>query len=232
MRQEDKEIDGFELERAQELQQKSEKSSEAGDELSELEGESELETERLRDPGRSSVIATAMRTILDREHIVINNLDLPQRELRALEALKTAVDGRDQALHGFVFADDRRALLEQALAILQPELVDIEAHGSEVFEDFVQDVTSLRERLGELSRAQFMPVRPKRPAPKGEAPDTDDDKDDQADDDLSLTGPERKIAKPPSSLTGPERKPEPKPPTTLGDPAEIAAAARPWWKRE
>lgn len=235
MRQEDKEIDGFELQRAREQQQQSEKTSQAGDELEELENERALEAELARDPGQSSIVASAMRTILAREHIVINNLPLPQRELRALEALKTAVDGRDQEIHGFVFADDRRTLLEQALAILQPDLVALEQHDSELFHDFVQDVASLRERLGELQLAQFQPVRNRRPAPKAKPSESDDkdDKDDKADkdDDMSLTGPEREIEKPPSSLTGPEREAPPKPPTTLGDPAEIAAAARPWWKR-
>lgn len=236
MRQEDKEVDGFELERAEEQRHKSERVAEPEEELLELEGQS-------RDPERSSLIMTAMQTILGREHIVINNLHLSQRERRALEALKTAVDGRDQALHNFVFAEDRRALLEQALAVLQPDLVQFEEAGGRAFEELVQDVTQLRERIGELQAAQFELLRRKRAAAKGEASDTDD-KDD--DDDTSLTGPERTIEKPASSLTGPERKPEPKPestltgperkpepkqPTTLGDPKEIAAAATPWWKR-
>lgn len=245
LRQEDKEVDGFELER-DERRRDTELRQDDEEELDGLDGMPVHE----RKPDRSGVVSAAMHQILEGEHLVINDLDLSQRELRALEALKTAVDGRDQNLHGFVFAEDRRALLEQALAVLQPELASLQQVGGESFEELVQEIAELREQLGSLEDAQEEVESHRLEAAKGEAPDTDDkaDGDDKADDDRedkkddpylkakpasSLAGPERKEPpRSPSTLTGPERKEEPKPPTTLGDAADIAEAARtPWWKR-
>jgi hypothetical protein len=257
LRQEDKEVDGFELERAEERKRESDLIAEDEEELHDLEGRREVE----RDRSRTDVIAGAMHRILAREHLVINDLDLDRRELRALEALKTAVDGRDQELSAFVYAEDRSTLLEQALAVLQPDLVNLERLGGESFDELVSDVAELRAELDMLQDAEAE-LGPREPASdKGEAGDSDD-KPDSSDDDASLTGPERKQApkppsslagserkdeqKPPSSLTGPERKDEPKPassltgperkeaprpPTSLGDPKEIAEAAKPWWRR-
>jgi hypothetical protein len=253
LRQEDKEVDGFELER-DERRRETELTEDDEEELYRLDGTPDHE----RDQDGSGVVSAAMHQILEREHIVLNDLDLSQRELRALEALKTAVEGRDQKLNGFVFAEDRRALLEQALAVLQPELASLQQVGGESFEALVQEIAELREQLGSLEDAQEEVESHAVEAAKGEAPDTDDKADDDEREDKkddpylkakpasSLGGPERKIEKPPSSLTGPERKDEPKPPTTLtgperkdepkppttlGDPKEIAAAVPPWWKR-
>jgi hypothetical protein len=242
LRQEDKEVDGFELERAEERKRESELIEEKEDELHELDGQREI----ARDRSRTDAITGAMQRILRREHIVLGELDLDRRELRALDALKTAVDGRDQELSAFVYAEDRRTLLEQALAVLQPDLVNLEQLGGEPFRALVQDVAELREQLNDLEDAEEAIAPHERGAGKGEAGDSDD-KPDAADDDASLTGPERKEEpkppssltgperkdepKPASSLTGPERKDEPKPPTSLGDPKEIAAAAKPWWRR-
>jgi hypothetical protein len=247
LRQENKEVDGFELEREEERKRQSDLVEDSERELYDLDGKPEFH----RDEAKTSSVAAAMQTILAREHIVINNLDLDKRELRALEALKTAVDGRDQSINGFVFAEDRRALLEQALAVLQPDLVNLERAGGLSFETLVKDVGELRGKLDSLEDAQEEIEPHKVAAAKGEAGDTDDDDDDDEsnddDDDKSLTGPERKISKPSSSLAGPERKPEPKPASaltgpehkaeakpasSLGDAKEITEAARkPWWKR-
>ena len=224
MRQEDKEVDGFELERAEERKRESDLIAEDEQELHDLDGNRDV----ARDRSRTDVIGAAIRKILGREHLVINDLKLDRRELRALDALKTAVEGRDQEINAFVFAEDRSTLLEQALAVLQPDLVNLEQGGGVPFRELLDGVAELRVELDELQDAEAE-LRPREAvAAKGEAGDTDDEEDD----DTSLTGPERAIEKPASSLTGPERKAEPKPPTTLGDPAEIAEAARPWWRRE
>ena len=238
MRQEAKEVDGFELEHAEERKRESELIEEDDEELFDLDGKPEFD----RDQDRTSVVAGAMHKILEREHIVVNDLKLDKRELRALEALKTAVEGRDQEINGFVFAEDRRTLLQQALAVLQPDIASLEKLGGAQFEDLVKDVAELRGQLSVLEDAQEELESHKREAEKGEAPDTDD----KPDDDASLDGPDRTIEKPATSLTGPERKQEPKPAstltgaevkaepkpaTTLGDPREIAEAAQPWWKK-
>ena len=240
MRQEDKEVDGFELEQAEERKRESELIEDDEEQLTDLDGKPEHE----RDEERSTSVVGAMHKILEGEHIVLNDLKLPQRELKALEALKTAVEGRDQNLNGFVYAEDRRTLLEQALAVLQPDLAKLETIGGKPFEDMVKDVAELRGKLNVLEDAQEEVAANAKVAAKGEAGDTEDKP--KPDDDQSLTGPERKIEKPASSLTGAEPKIE-KPksalsegpalaepanqPTTLGDPSEIAQAVPPWWKR-
>jgi hypothetical protein len=253
LRQEEKEVDGFELERAEERKRESELIEEDDEELYDLDGSPALD----REEHRTSVVTGAMHMILEREHIVINDLDVDKRELRALEALKTAVDGRDQQIHGFVFAEDRRALLEQALAVLQPDIATLAKLGGASYETLVKEVAELRGQLDILEDAQEEIEPHKRDAEKGEASDTDD----KPDDDTSLDGPERKIEKPASSLAngperkidkpastltgqaiaeelkpastlgGPEIKPAPEQPTTLGDPKEIAEVATPWWKK-
>jgi hypothetical protein len=255
LRQEEKEVDGFELERAEERKRESELIEEDDEELHDLDGRPEL----AREPDRSGTVAGAMQRILEREHLVLNDLGLDQRELRALEALKTAVEGRDQEINGFVYAEDRRALLEQALAVLQPDIAGLEKLGGKAYEDLVKDVAELRGQLNILEDAQEEIESHRREGEKGEGSDADDKP--KPDEDASLDGPERKVEKTASTLDGPERKaepkpattltgaeikaepkpattltgaeiePEPKPATTLGDPKEIADAAKPWWKK-
>lgn len=226
MRQEAKEVDGRDIEQAEERRRENELVKEDDEELLDLDGKPELE----HDHDRTPIVVGAMRDILEREHVIIDALALDKRERRALEALKTAVDGRDNESDGFVFAEDRRALLEQALAVLQPELVDFEKLDGTPFEGLVQEVAGLRMQLRKLEAAQ-RELRPRKPrAEKGEAPDTEDKP--KPDEDTSLDGPERVIAKPKSSLAdGPAIDDKPEQPTTLGDPKEIAEAAKPWWKK-
>ena len=145
MRAEDKEVDGPDLERAERQR------------ASELEQEDEAdlahdESEELRDidlEHRGHVLA-AMRTILSREQLVVNDLQLPKKELRALEALKAAVEGRDGQLGQFVYASDRSDLLEQALAVLQPTVGEMPG----MFEELVHRVGDLRHGLKDLEDAQ------------------------------------------------------------------------------
>lgn len=225
MRQEDKQVDGPELEQAEERKRENELIEEKDDALYDLDGQ----PERTVDREQSSSVIAAMKTILAGEQIVINDLKLDKRHQIALEALKTAVEGKDQSLAQFVYAEDRRTLLEQALAVLQPELADIAQLG-QPFQDLVKDVGALRDKLNVLEDSEEELI-------EGRAKDqakTESDSDDKPDDedefdvntDLSLTGPPREFPKPASSLSGPERKTEPKPPTTLGEPKDIAAAQR------
>lgn len=225
LRQEQKEVDGFELEKAEQRRRDNDLVEHDEEQLYDLDGLPEYH----RDEQRQATVVGAMEKIFEGEHIVIDELQLDQRELRALEALKTAVEGRDQQINAFVFAEDRRTLLEQALAVLQPDLAALERLSGKAYLGLVRHVGELRDELGDLEDAQAELEPRQETAAKGEAPDTEDKPKPQ--DDTSLTGPERKIEKPASSLTGPERKEEPRPPTTLGDPKEIAAAAKPWWRR-
>lgn len=235
MRQEDKEVDGPELEKAEERKRENELIEDKDDELYDLDGKP-YEPEQERE--RSGSVVAAMRMIFEREHIVINDLKLPQRELKALEALNTAVRGKSGDLDKFVYAEDRRALLEQALAVLQPDLVSIEKLG-EPFEQLMKDVSGLRTQLNDREDAEEEVIHRPEVEKKAET-DSEDDKDDKDykddkdDDDKSLTGPERKVEKPKSSLAeGKDVKPAEKKATSLGDPKEIeqAAKALPFWKK-
>jgi hypothetical protein len=241
LRQEDKQVDGPELEQAEERKRESELVEEKDDELYDLDGQ----PERTVDREQSSGVLAAMKTIMKGEQIVINDLKVSKRHQTALEALKTAVEGKDQTLAQFVYAEDRRTLLEQALGVLQPELADLSQLG-QPFEDLLKTVGELRDKLNLLedSEEELVEGRAKDYVEtEGDTGDKSDDDEDagDADTDLSLTGPPRSIVKPASALGGPERTPEPKPassltgaerkaepkpPTTLGDPADISAAQR------
>jgi hypothetical protein len=220
LRQEDKELDGPDLEQAEERKRETELVEEPEDKLYDLDGQYETTV----DPGVRASVVDAMRSIFERENLVINDLALSKRHLMALEALKTAVEGRDSELARFVYAEDRRTLLEQALAILQPELATLD-HLSKPFDDLIKDVGQLRDKLNTLEDSEEELVEGRFKDSIVRDGDTeDDDKPTEVDDDTSLTGPERQIARPPSSLAGPARTSDPKLPTTLGDPDEIATA--------
>lgn len=205
MRFEDKAIDGPELQLEQN-QQESELEREDEEEVPEIRVEELLESER------ENVVLAAMREILEHRQVVINDLKLPQRELRALEALKAAVSGRDAELSQFVYASDRSDLLEQALAVLQPQVMhDV----TKPFLDLVQRVGTLRHDLKGLEDAQDNLLEAHRQVVVAKA---DTETGDKPDPDVSLDGPERTFEKPSTSLTG-ERKAEPKLPSTLDGPA-------------
>ena len=251
MRAEDKEVDGPELERDAERQRQSELEEQDEQELPELSSEEDRSTEH-----RATVIA-AMRLIMRKEHVPVSQLQLPQRELRALEALRAAVEGKDAERDQFVYATDRRDLLEQALAILQPNFVTGDAQHAQLlgsYGDLIEQVGELRHGLLELTDAQDELLHGNEAAEVTKADGDTDDKPDPKPDDTSLTGPERTLPpKPASSLTGPERAQAPKPASSLmgpevaeaakpasslGDPTELAAAApvpsekkKPWWRR-
>jgi hypothetical protein len=247
LRQEDKEVDGPGLEHAEERKRENELVEEREDELFDLDGLPETTL----DGERSAEVLIAMKQVLAGDRLVINDLKLPKRQLIALEAMKTAVEGKDQRLSQFVYAEDRRTLLEQALAVLQPEIASMQGAGTQ-FEDMLAQVGTLRDRLNVLEDAEegFLEMRPHDQTQDG---NETDDKPDETDDknDSDLDDPKKKQAKPKPpaapktdgktadeeedrSLTGPERPEPPKGPTTLGDPQEIAQAAEslvPRWRR-
>jgi hypothetical protein len=260
LRAEEKEIDGPELEQAEERKRENELIEEKEDEVHDLDGKP-YEMEGQRDKDRSGAVVGAMRKILEGEQIVINDLKLPQRELKALEALQTAKRGRDGQFDKFVYAEDRRALLEQALAVLQPDIVNLEREAGGALDELMKDVSGLRETLNTLEDSEDEDVVLRHP--ENAKTETDSDDKPKPDEDQSLDGPERKVEKKKSELDGPERKvekpksslseggevkaekkkstldeggevKETKPAgTTLGDAAEIAEVQKkkPWWRR-
>lgn len=246
MRAEDKDVDGRELERDTERQRDSELEKSDDAELPELLHDADKTNE-----GNPELIRI-VRAIFNREHVVVATLELPARELKALEALQAAVEGRDAKLSQFVYASDRRDLLEQALAVLQPSfVVGDEKHAQMLgsYGDLIEHVAELREGLVDKEDAQDDLLRANTAVVATKAEGDQDDKPDESKPaESTLTGPERKeppkpattltgpelkeAPKPASTLAGPEVKPEPKGPSTLGDPADLAEAQKkPWWKR-
>lgn len=214
MRAEDKDVDGRELERDVEKQRESDLEKSDDEELPELQSEADQSTEH-----RGQLIAL-VRAIFNREHVVVDNQQLPARELKALEALQAAVEGRDAKLSQFVYANDRRDLLEQALAVLQPNFVSGDEKHAQMlgaYGDLIERVAALREGLVDKEDAQDDLLRANTHLAVTKAEGEQDEPPKPGD--STLTGPERKEPpKPATTLTGPEVKPEPKPASTLTGP--------------
>ena len=207
MRFEDKDVDGAELDR--------EKGLRDNDLVEEDQEEVDaIQIDEVLAQHSENALLAAMREILEHRHIVVNDLALPQRELRALEALQAAVTGKDGELSQFIYASDRRDLLEQALAVLQPGVM---ADVTQPFQDLIQRVGTLRHDLKDLEDAQDELLEGNEKVGPAKADGDTADKP-KPDDDLSLDGPERKFPKPATTLPG-ERKEEPKAPSTLDGPA-------------
>lgn len=256
MRAEDKELEGPDLARAEQHQ---ELHTPVGGEHEETELP-EIAGEQVRDIDRErgSRLIDAMRQILGDNVLNVEQLALPQHELQALKALQTAITGRGE-MDLFVFAEDRKSLLEQALAVLQPNLSSgkatelAELSGS--LDLLTKSVAQVREQLAGLIDAQdellgderqrFLAANAEtddKPKPGSKPSDPDAPRPAST---VSGPGPEVKREARPSALsTGPEAKrPEhvstvsgPGPevtrvdqPTTLGEPAEIAKAAVQTW---
>ncbi len=226
MRAEEKELEGPELEREEQLQEGTVREEE---QLPELGGEAlrDIELEH------RSTLFDAIRLVLAGEHVTVSLLYLPQRETQALEALQAAVSGQD-SVGEFVFAEDRRVLLEQALAVLQQNVTYGDAeqlaglHAR--FDELTERVGELRHRLLSLEDAQEELIESERQHEKA-ATDAGDkgDKGDEGEGagDAALDGPERPVEpKPPSTLTGDAIAEAERPPSTLTGDA-IAEAERP-----
>ncbi len=149
MRAEEKQVEGRAVEREVGLEQGPEQQ-----ELPEMGGEELRDVER----AEGSALLDAMRQILGNSPLNIDQLALPARELRALGALQKAVTGKSDTQR-FLFAEDRRSMLEQALAVLQPNLTASGksselAEMSDSLEQMTKRVAKLRQKLTNLSDAQ------------------------------------------------------------------------------
>ena len=154
----------------------------------------EAVAEQLGSRAHHDDILAVIRAIVEHQPLELETLQLAEQERSALDALRTAFEGRDARYNGFVFAEQRRELLEQALAALQPVLaMDIsripELH--ENYDRIVAEVTELRERLVNLEDAQdderVHAVESKKEEPKdGDDGDKGDgDKGDKGDGELA-----------------------------------------------
>ena len=114
----------------------------------------------------------------------LEELELSVQERSALEALQTAYGGRERRYNTFVYAEQRRELLEQALAALQPILaLDVSASAElrENYDRMVEQVTELREQLVNLEDSQDDEMLQREVQKKAEESGAEDgDKDDDA----------------------------------------------------
>ena len=180
----------------------------------------------------------AIRMILDRQTLAVGQLHLPQREARALEALQVAASGKSRDLGQFVYATDRRDMLERALAVLQPNLTRAddqtarELHAQ--FTDLAERVAELREVLTDLedSQDELLEGHHKAALEQGDTGSGDKPTPTPSDPDAArpattLVGPELpEPAQPPTTLVGPELREPDRPPTTLVGP-ELPPAPAP-----
>lgn len=153
MRVEEKQVDGLDLEHQEEQQEALLAETKEAD-LPKLAGEEVRDL----DKERSLQLMVAMRMIFERKHLNVTHLRMPQRETLALEALQAAVSGRTTNVDQFVFASDRRSILEQALAVLQPNLTggaeqQLAAMGQD-FQILSKQVSELRDSLMNLEDGQ------------------------------------------------------------------------------
>lgn len=220
MRAEDKELEGPDLEREQRVES-SRREAHEEEELPEVVGE---EMQDVSFDHRSRLF-DALRLVLAGEEVNLTLLYLPQRETHALEALQAAVTGSD-SMGEFVFAEDRRGLLEQALAVLQQNLTYGEpsqlAELQSKFDSMTAQVGALRERLVDLEDAQEE-IDEFHNAAREKRGDADGDKDDKPDD---KPAPDDGLAAFVSTLTdGPEIEQAPKPRSSLYDDDDAPAAS-------
>jgi hypothetical protein len=191
---------------------------------------------------RRAELLGAVRMLLAGEPLNVNLLRIPKREAHALEALQAAVQGR--GLRGeFVYAEDRRDLLEQALAVLQPDLSRADDQSARELQaqlsDMSERVVELRATLSDLEDAQDEIVEfhqaaalgkgdtepSDKPKPKPTPTPSDPDAPRPA---TTLVGPDRpEPAKQPTTLTGPELREPARPTTTLVGPDRADAAKPP-----
>jgi hypothetical protein len=253
VRAEEKQVDGPEIQRAEQkesLLDREEKELQQG-----------IANERPVDHERDTQLVATMKGILEKRPIAVRELGLPPRETQALEMLQNAVNGRHVRTDRFTYAEDRRSMLEQALAILQPNLTSshtsiVDSVRTEV-EQLVGQVHDLRIYLMNLEDSQedlHEGVRQEKFASPAGAGDTAD-KPKPTDEDgtptkSSLTdGPEAKRSEKKSSLSdGPDAKRESTKsslsdgpeatradkPTDIWvdpDPDEPGKPKKPWWRR-
>jgi len=168
----------------------------------------------------------AIRMVLADEEVAVADLQLPAHEAHALDALQIAVSGRS-TIGKFVFACDRRDLLEQALAVLQPNLLHADDKSARAlhaqFAELTSRVGELRHTLTNLEDAQdeLIEGQLKPSLEQGETDPSDKPKPSDPD-----------APRPATTLVGADLPEAPAAPSTLGDPAELAAQAQiPWWRR-
>jgi hypothetical protein len=184
------------------------------------------------------VLAAVREIFADRDGrpMTFDHLELSVQERSALESLRSARVGKDHRTHTFVFAEQRREKLEQALAALQP-ILTLDVNATQEFRDsydeLVERVSELREHLADLEDAQDEELLQHIKAAAEQGQDDGDKADDDSDEDdagatAASVADERGAAATPSALVGEPGEPAvERGPTvsTLTDPPPSGAAA-------
>ncbi|HET9624466.1 MAG TPA: hypothetical protein VFP84_24005 [Kofleriaceae bacterium] len=222
MKLEDKLVDGLDAAKQESRQR----------EDVEMRGEEALPApvvEAMRDAAleRRAQLLGAVRMVLDRETLTVASLRLPMRESLALEALQVATTGRSSDTGQFVYASDRRDLLERALGVLQPDLVHADAATAieldAQFADLSARVADLRGTLTDLEDAQdeLLTDEEKARLAAMASGDGGGDKADKPDSDPDAP-------RPPSTLdAGPDLAAQAAPPSTLSTGPDVPASKPP-----
>lgn len=168
---------------------------------------------RISDREHHDDVLTAMKSILEGRPLDLEELHLSEQEQSALAAMRAAFTGKDARYNKFMFAEQRRELLEQALAALQPMLaldVSREPELRENYDLLVEEITELREHLVSLEDAQDEEILLHHGAGKEE--ESEQDGGDKGDDDQDDGEPKSSAL-----FDGPEVPPLRTPPSTLSD---------------
>jgi len=143
---------------------------------------------------------------------------LSDDERAAIAALQEVVAGRDPHTQGLVYAERRLALLNDALAVLQPALAQAlapELEGlREEYDALVEGVHDLRERLENLDSAQEEIWEQDRKKDEEAAKPEPGDEDDKPDEEPEPDEDEEK----PSTLVGDDLPEEPEKKSTVWEP--------------
>jgi hypothetical protein len=136
-----------------------------------------------------------MRRVLMGDLTALQTAPLQPAQQRAMEMLQAAVVGRDPVAHVKVFAEDRRMMLEQSIAALQPllgmggmHLHDEVNESQSMFAKVLFDINELREKLERLESTQdeaevFADAKK---LPQDDADETDESDDDSSSEPSSL----------------------------------------------
>jgi hypothetical protein len=182
-------------------------------------------TTQHEDQEHRTLVLGVMRAILEGQKVVVELLQLPQRELKALEALQEATRAKDFQLEQFVYAADRRDLLEQALGVLQPTLLTGDPNEYALGGDLdtvTKHVAALRTDLIAKEDAQDELLVDKELVVKAKG--GDEEGDDEADDE---GGDEEGDAAPSTLSQGPAIAEPATPPSSLGKGPAVIEPAKP-----
>jgi hypothetical protein len=144
----------------------------------------ELATMATSSQDRTSVL-DVVRRVLAGDFNAPQRLHLGRDQKKAMELLIAAVRGKDPVSHTTVYAEDRRMMLEQSIAALQPvigmggmHMADDVKESQSLFAKVLGQVNELREKLEKLESTQEEFAHKVTAAKKTDGTDEEDDEDE------------------------------------------------------